>query len=77
LRAGYNGKTWSYKVVDGNGTQIVKYTDIETRQAQVMSAAQTPASIRPMALQIFYRDMSEGIPLPQFNLGKLVSGNIR
>src|ERR1019366_1776831 len=38
--AGYNGKTWNYTVVDGNGAAIVKYTDINrVRTASDVSGA--------------------------------------
>ena len=67
--AGYNGKTWSYKVVDGNGTQIVKYTDIK-RVRSTSDVSGTNACVDTTdGLQIFYRDMSEGILLAAVQLG--------
>ena len=67
--AGFNGKSWSYKVVDGNGEQIVKYTDIK-RVRTASDVSGTNACIdTPDGLQIFYRDMSEGILLAAVQLG--------
>ena len=67
--AGYNGKTWNYTVVDGNGVAIVKYTDIN-RVRTASDVSGTNACVdTPGGLQIFYRDQSEGILLGAVQLG--------
>lgn len=67
--AGYNGKSWKYSVVDGNGSQIIKYTDINrTNTASDVSGANACVDT-PDGLQIFYRDQSEGILLAAVEIG--------
>ena len=68
--AGFNGKTWKFAVVDGNGSQIVKYTDIKrVNTASDVSGANACVDT-PDGIQIFYRDQSEGILLAAVQLGK-------
>ena len=61
--AKYDGKTFTYEIVDGNGTAVNKYEDpIRTRTASdvsVSSACIASAS----GIQVFYRDESQGILL--------------
>jgi hypothetical protein len=67
--AGFNGKSWKYAVVDGNGAQVVKYTDINrTNTASDVSGANACVDT-PDGIQIFYRDQSEGILLAAVQLG--------
>ena len=61
--AGYNGKTWKYSVVDGNGPIINDYNDINrARTASDVSGASACVDT-PDGLQVFYRDQSQGIIL--------------
>jgi len=61
--AGYNGKTWKYSIVDGNGTLINDYKDINRiRTASDVSGASACVDT-PDGLQVFYRDQSQGIIL--------------
>ena len=70
--AGYNGKSWKFTVVDGNGTNIIKYNDINrVRTASDVSGASACADTAD-GLQIFYRDQSEGIILAAVQLGSTV-----
>jgi len=67
--AGYNGKTWTYSVVDGNGTSIVKYSDPNrVRTASDVSGASACVDT-PDGVQIFYRDQGEGIVLAAVQQG--------
>lgn len=70
--AGYNGKNWRYTTVDGDGTQIVKYSDPKRgRTASDVSGANACVDT-PDGLQIFYRDQSEGILLAAVQLGSTI-----
>lgn len=70
--AGYNGKSWTYTVVDGNGPTIIKYTDLNrVRTASDVSGANACVDT-PDGLQIFYRDQSEGILLGAVQLGSTI-----
>ncbi len=61
--ATFNGKTWSYETVDGNGSAINDYKDpVRVRTSSdvsVSSACVNTAS----GLQVFYRDETQGILL--------------
>ena len=59
--AGYDGKKWSYSTVDGNGSDINKYTD-PNRMRTASDVSGPSACVDTKAgLQVFYRDMSQGI----------------
>ena len=60
--AGYNGKSWMYTVVDGNGTSVLTTAANRTRTASDVSGANACVDT-PDGLQIFYRDQSEGFIL--------------
>ena len=61
--ATYDGKSWKYFVVDGNGPSVLKYDNpIRTRTAGDVSGANACVDT-PDGLQIFYRDNSQGIIL--------------
>ncbi len=67
--AGYDGKTWKYSVVDGNGASIIKYNDVNrVRTASDVSGANACVDTVD-GVQIFYRDQSEGIVLAAVQLG--------
>jgi len=67
--AGYNGKTWTYSVVDGNGAAIIKYSD--PNRARTASDVSGPNACvdTPDGIQIFYRDQGEGIVLAAVQQG--------
>jgi len=71
--AGFDGKRWSYAVVDGNGAQVVKYSDPNrVRTAADVSGANACVDT-PDGIQIFYRDQSEGIIRAAVQLGSGIS----
>ena len=68
--ASYNGKTWSFETVDGDGTSINDYKDpVRVRTSSDVSAS-SACAFTPSGLQVFYRDESQGILLG----ASLVSG---
>ena len=70
--AGFNGKSWKFTVVDGNGASVIKYNDINrVRTASDVSGASACADTAD-GLQIFYRDQSEGIILAAVQLGSTI-----
>ena len=70
--AGFNGKSWKFTVVDGNGANVIKYNDINrVRTASDVSGASACADTAD-GLQIFYRDQSEGIILAAVQLGSTI-----
>ena len=61
--ATYDGKTFKYEVVDGNGTEVNNYEDpIRTRTASDVSVS-SACSATSSGVQVFYRDESQGILL--------------
>ena len=61
--AAFDGKKWSYNIVDGNGPIVQPYTDaIRVRTASDVSVSNACA-VTPAGLQVFYRDESQGILL--------------
>ena len=70
--AGFNGKRWTYNIVDGDGNAIVKYSDPNrTRTGSDVSGANACVDT-PDGIQIFYRDQSEGIILAAVQMGTSV-----
>jgi hypothetical protein len=70
--AGFDGKRWSYNVVDGDGNAIVKYSDPNrTRTASDVSGANACVDT-PDGVQVFYRDQSEGIILAAVQSGPTI-----
>ena len=70
--AGYDGKKWNFTTVDGNGSQVIKYDDINrVRTASDVSGANACVDTAD-GLQIFYRDNSEGILLAAVQLGSTI-----
>jgi len=68
--AGFDGRKWSYSIVDGNGSDINKYTD--PNRVRTASDVTGPSACvdTNAGLQVFYRDMSQGILL-----GAVKNGN--
>ena len=59
----YNGRTFKYEIVDGNGPAINKYDDpIRVRTASDVSIANTCVA-NLSGVQVFYRDESQGVLL--------------
>jgi hypothetical protein len=61
--ATYDGKTFKFEIVDGNGAAVNKYEDpIRVRTASDVSVANA-CSVSAAGVQVFYRDESQGILL--------------
>lgn len=61
--ATYDGKTFKFEVIDGNGAAVNKYEDpIRVRTASDVSVANA-CSVSAVGVQVFYRDESQGILL--------------
>ena len=61
--AAYDGKTFKYEVVDGNGPAVNGYEDpIRVRSASDVSISNA-CSVSASGVQVFYRDESQGILL--------------
>jgi hypothetical protein len=59
----YNGRTFKYEIVDGNGPIINKYDDpIRVRSASDVSVSNTCVA-NLSGVQVFYRDESQGVLL--------------
>ena len=61
--ATYNGKTFKFEVVDGNGPAVNKYDDpVRVRTFSDVSVSNA-CSVSAVGVQVFYRDESQGILL--------------
>ncbi len=61
--ASFNGKTWNFETVDGNGTTINDYKDpIRVKTSSDVSVS-SACAYTASGLQVFYRDESQGILL--------------
>ena len=61
--ATYDGKTFKFEVIDGNGASVNKYEDpIRVRTASDVSVSNA-CSVSSVGVQVFYRDESQGILL--------------
>ena len=61
--ATYDGKTFKFEIVDGNGAAVNRYEDpIRVRTASDVSVANA-CSVSAVGVQVFYRDESQGILL--------------
>jgi hypothetical protein len=61
--ATYDGKTFKFEIIDGNGSTVNKYEDpIRVRTASDVSVANA-CSVSAVGVQVFYRDESQGILL--------------
>jgi hypothetical protein len=69
-RASYNGKKWSFEVIDGNGPVVQNYKEsARVRTASDVSVSNACA-INAAGEQVFYRDESQGILLGAVRDGK-------
>jgi len=61
--ATYNGKTFTYDIVDGNGSSVNSYEDIlRVRSASDMSVSNACVATTS-SVQVFYRDETQGVLL--------------
>ncbi len=61
--ASFDGKRWSYSIVDGNGPKIQPYSEeVRVRTGSDVSGSNACA-VTPSGVQVFYRDESQGILL--------------
>ena len=61
--ATFDGKKWSYEVVDGNGSSVNDYKDpVRVRTSSNVSVSNACVAA-PAGLQVFYRDETQGILL--------------
>ena len=69
-RASFNGKKWSYEVVDGNGPTIQNYKEVERVRTASDVSVSNACAITSAGEQVFYRDESQGILLGAVRDGK-------
>ena len=69
-RASFNGKTWSYEVVDGNGPSIQNYKETARVRTASDVSVSNACAITSAGEQVFYRDESQGILLGAVRDGK-------
>jgi hypothetical protein len=61
--ATYDGKTYKFEVIDGNGAAVNKYEDpVRVRTASDVSVSNA-CSVSAIGVQVFYRDESQGVLL--------------
>ena len=70
--AGFDGKKWKYSIVDGDGGQVIKYSDPNRAKTASDVSGANACVDTPDGVQIFYRDQSEGIILAAVQLGATV-----
>jgi hypothetical protein len=61
--ATYDGKTFKYEVVDGNGTAVNGYEDPNRVRTASDVSVSNACSVNSAGVQVFYRDESQGILL--------------
>ncbi|NBU93004.1 MAG: fibronectin type III domain-containing protein [Actinobacteria bacterium] len=59
----YNGKKWSYEVVDGDGPKIQDYKEVNRVRTASDVSVSNACAINSTGVQVFYRDESQGILL--------------
>lgn len=69
-RASYNGKTWSFEVIDGNGPVIQNYKEATRVRTASDVSVSNACAITSAGEQVFYRDESQGILLGAVRDGK-------
>jgi len=62
-RASFNGKKWSFEVIDGNGPTIQTYKEINRVRTAGDVSTSNACAISAAGEQVFYRDETEGILL--------------
>jgi hypothetical protein len=61
--ATYDGKTWKYEVVDGDGDSVQNYKEFPRRKTASDVSISNACAVTSAGLQVFYRDESQGILL--------------
>jgi hypothetical protein len=69
-RASFNGKKWSYEVIDGNGPVIQNYKETARVRTASDVSVSNACAITSAGEQVFYRDESQGILLGAVRDGK-------
>ena len=69
-RASFNGKKWSFEVIDGNGPVIQSYKEVARVRTASDVSVSNACAITPAGEQVFYRDESQGILLGAVRDGK-------
>jgi len=69
-RASYNGKKWSYEVIDGNGPVVQNYKEVARVRTASDVSVSNACAITSAGEQVFYRDESQGILLGAVRDGK-------
>ena len=69
-RASYNGKKWSFEVIDGNGPVIQNYKEADRVRTASDVSVSNACAITSAGEQVFYRDESQGILLGAVRDGK-------
>jgi hypothetical protein len=69
-RASYNGKKWSFEVIDGNGPVIQNYKEVARVRTASDVSVSNACAITSAGEQVFYRDESQGILLGAVRDGK-------
>ena len=69
-RASFNGKKWSYEVIDGNGPVIQNYKEVARVRTASDVSVSNACAITSAGEQVFYRDESQGILLGAVRDGK-------
>ena len=69
-RASFNGKKWSFEVIDGNGPVIQNYKEVARVRTASDVSVSNACAITPAGEQVFYRDESQGILLGAVRDGK-------
>jgi hypothetical protein len=69
-RASFNGKKWSYEVIDGDGPTIQSYKEAARVRTASDVSVSNACAITSAGEQVFYRDESQGILLGAVRDGK-------
>jgi hypothetical protein len=69
-RASYNGKKWSFEVIDGNGPVVQNYKETARVRTASDVSVSNACAINAAGEQVFYRDESQGILLGAVRDGK-------
>jgi len=69
-RASFNGKKWSYEVIDGDGPAIQSYKEVDRVRTASDVSVSNACAITSAGEQVFYRDESQGILLGAVRDGK-------
>ena len=69
-RASYNGKKWSFEVIDGNGPVVQNYKETARVRTASDVSVSNACAITTAGEQVFYRDESQGILLGAVRDGK-------